>query len=102
MLAKAKGSLKEKVLELYAHAVQKEQAKLKKLKVKKKVRFESSDSESDASVNVVHQPMTLDDPIKKKNRKKPSSPSDQTEEEKAFLQKVMHLDENSSSSDGEE
>lgn len=101
LLAKAKGSSKEKVLELFANAVQKEQSKLTKLAAKRKVREESSDSDSENSVNVIDNPAMLDKPVKKKKTKKVSFNSDQTEEEKAFLKKVMQMDEDSSTNSDE-
>ena len=51
----AKKSSKEKVLDLYATAIERERAKLDKKKSSKRKVREDSDSNSDMSVNVINE-----------------------------------------------
>lgn len=88
LLSQKKGSSKQKVLDLYAAAIKREQKKLSQQKKRKEKEVESSDSDSDMSVH-----MTEKVPTKKKVK---FSQQEQTDEEKAFLKKIREMDEEES------
>ena len=96
LLAKEQGSLKRKVLNMYAGVIKREQEKLKK----KKAKDEITESESEMSVEVIEKA----DPTKKKRKVKfnsnnKKSAKEKTPEEKAFLKKVMAVEANSDQED---
>jgi hypothetical protein len=80
----AKKSSKAKVLDLYATAVKREQAKLAKQKKDKKCKADSdSDSDSEASVNIIQETKPRVKSILKKKKKKKKN-ADVTAEESAY------------------
>ena len=88
----AKNSSKKKVLDLYATAVKREQAKLAKKIAKKREREQDmdTDSDSDASVMLMSEPR----PVVKsslKKKKKIKNKAFPTEEEEAYQKRVKWL-----------
>ena len=96
LMSKEKGNSKRKLLDMYADAIKREQAKLKS----KKSRDEITESESEMSVDAIE----ISGPAKKKRqvkfdfttkKEKQKSSEEKTPEEKAFLKKVMAEEANS-------
>ena len=80
----AKGSSKEKILEMYSNVIKKEQAKLKKAAKKKKAPASDSESNDEMSINAIEsEPI----PKKKKVQFKETLP----EEEAEYLKKLNWL-----------
>ena len=91
----ARTSSKKKVLDLYATAIEKEQAKLaKKANKRKKLKESDNESDSDMSVQLIESPVAKNDPTKRANKKQTTSKSsveDNTQEEKAYQKTLKWL-----------